>query len=70
MADKVPFDNENNVEPEFIDKYIRAQVLLDESTNGGGNIDTVQRWIIDINSKPIWVTNNNPFSQPDSMRWS
>ncbi|KAL7547474.1 hypothetical protein ACHAWF_010772 [Thalassiosira exigua] len=60
MANEVPLaDAEDEINPEVIDQYIGAKVVLNESANGGGNIVTVKRRATNIDGRPLGTSHRN-----------
>ena len=59
--DTVPLtDAEENIDPDIMDKYIGAKIVLDDKANGGGNLATVKLRLTDINGRPLGNAHNNP----------
>ena len=61
MTRPVPLaEAEDEIDPDTYDKYIGVKVVLDDSTNRGGNLATVKSRATDINGRPIGHAHNNP----------
>ena len=54
-----PLAEADDLEPEIIDKYIGAKVILDETTNHGGNLATVKRRATDLEGRGIGTAHRN-----------
>ena len=46
--------------PEVYDRYIGAQIILDDNANNGGNIATVKRRTTDLSGSAIGMAHRNP----------
>ena len=58
---KIPLaDAEENIDPDILDKYIEAKIVLDDKANEGGNLATAKSRLTNINDRPIGTAHNNP----------
>ena len=57
MENKYTSPEEDDIDSH--DKYIDIKVVLDNNTNGGGNIATLKILVSDINCRPIVIDSNN-----------
>lgn len=55
-----PLAEVDDLEPEVIDKYIGAKVILDETTNYGDNLATVNRRAMDLEGCGLRTAHRNP----------
>ena len=53
-------DAEEDIDPDILDKYIGAKIVLDDKSNIGGNLATVKSRLTEINGRPLGTANNNP----------
>ena len=51
---------EDDIDPDVLDKYLGARVLLTNGENGGGNIATVKSRVTDLNGRATGNAHNNP----------
>ena len=46
------FDAEDNIDPDILDKYLGAKVILNDEKNDRDNIATIKSRVTDLNGRP------------------